>query len=135
MMFVGDIHVYVSDFERALRFWAEGLGMESSNEEMTRESAFARLDSPDGGPSIYLIGSVIPWEGGARPEMGSRPMASFDITTTEFDETLARLLECGGSLAGEIEEYNGLRVVSVSDPDGTTFDLLELPDGEQEAEE
>jgi predicted enzyme related to lactoylglutathione lyase len=135
MIFVGDIHVYVSDFERALRFWGAGLGLISSDEEMTRDSAFARLESPDGGPMIYLIGSVDPWGAGARPEVGARPMASFDITTTEFDETLARLLECGGTQEGEIELYNDLRVVSVSDPDGTTFDLLELPEQEEEAEE
>ncbi|TWT39961.1 Glyoxalase-like domain protein [Phycisphaerae bacterium RAS1] len=130
MLSIGDVHVYVSDFVRALRFWAEGLGLEATEKEVTPHSAYAVLDFPDGGPSLRLLGPVDPWESGARPAAGSRPTIRFDVTTTDFDGTLARLLDCGGAQLDEIEEYRGLRVVTVADPDGNSFELLEIPPGD-----
>lgn len=127
MLAIGDIHIYVSDFVRALRFWAEGLGLEASEKEVTPNSAYAVIDFPDGGPSIRLLGPVDPWEPGTRPAAGSRPTIRFDITTTDFDGTLARLIDCGGQTLDPIEEYEGLRVVTVADPDGNSFELLEIP--------
>jgi catechol 2,3-dioxygenase-like lactoylglutathione lyase family enzyme len=124
---IGDIHIYVSDFDRAIRFWVEGLQLEVAERETTDASAFARLDFPDGGPSVRLIGPVEPWEPGARPAVGDRPSIRFDVMTTEFDDALARLLDAGGAQEGEIESYNDLRIVTVADPDGNTFELLEIP--------
>lgn len=132
MICIGDIHIYVSDFERAIRFWAEGLRLDVAEQEQTEASAFARLDFPDGGPSVRLIGPVEPWEEGARPKTGERPTIRFDVMTTEFDETLTRLLEHGGSQEGQVESYNDLRIVTVADPDGNTFELLEVPEEEVE---
>jgi predicted enzyme related to lactoylglutathione lyase len=124
---VGDLHVYVTDFERALRFWVDGLRLIVAEREVTLGSAFARLDFPDGGPSIHLVGGVDPWGAAERPASGSRPSVGFDITTTDFDEVLARLLESGGSMEGMVETYDTLRVTTIVDPDGTSFDLIELP--------
>lgn len=132
MICIGDIHIYVSEFERALRFWAEGLRLDVAEQEQTDASAFARLDFPDGGPSLRLIGPVRPWEEGARPMTGDRPTIRFDVMTTEFDETLTRLLEHGGTQEGQIERYEQLRIVTVADPDGNTFELLEVPEEEVE---
>jgi catechol 2,3-dioxygenase-like lactoylglutathione lyase family enzyme len=127
MLAIGDIHIYVTDFEVALRFWADGLGLEVVEREITSASGYARLDFPDGGSSIRLLGPVEAWEQGARPTSGSRPTVRFDLISTAFDETLARLLEHGGMQEGEIETYNKLRVVTIADPDGNTFELIELP--------
>lgn len=126
---VGDIHIYVSDFFAALRFWAEGLGLAVQQREETPHSAFALLEFPDGGPSLQLIGGVDPWEAGTRPAPGTRPTVRFDVTTSAFDETLVRLLEHGGEQVGEIEVYESQRIVTVADPDGNTFDLIEVPAG------
>ncbi|MEW6251767.1 MAG: VOC family protein [Planctomycetota bacterium] len=134
MLFVGDIHIYVSNFPLALRFWADGLGLEVAEKEISPHSGFARLNFADGGSSIRLLGPVEPWEPEERPTLpGVRPTVSFDITTTEFDATLARLLENGGRQADEIEAYNGLRVATIADPDGNLFELLEI--GEEDAED
>ena len=50
----------------------------------------------------------------------------FDVTTTEFDEALMRLLEHGGRLVDEVESYSDLRVATMADPDGNVFELLEI---------
>lgn len=128
MLAIGDVHLYVSDITLALRFWADGLGLDVAEKEITPNSAYARLNFPDGGPSIRLLGPVDPWPAGARPPTGMYPTIRFDITTSRFDDVLVRLLENGGTQVDEIETYNGLRAVTVADPDGNSFELLELRD-------
>lgn len=130
MIAIGDVHVYVSDFAMALRFWRDGLGLRVAESESTRATGFSVLECSDGGPAIRLFGGTAPWATDERPPMGSRPTVRFDVTTSEFDATLVRLLEGGGQQIDEIEEYDGLRVVTVADPDGNTFELVEIPAGE-----
>jgi predicted enzyme related to lactoylglutathione lyase len=130
MLSIGDIHVYVQDFNLALRFWADGLGLSVVESEVTSASAFALLEFPGAGPSIRLFGGATPWPENARPEIGTRPTISFDIVASDFDDTLVRLIECGGEQLGEIETYSGLRVVTIADPDGNAFELLEVPEDE-----
>ncbi len=132
MLFIGDVHVYVSDFTLALRFWADGLQLEIAEKEIGRHSGYARLDFPDGGPSLRLLGPVEPWPPEVRPPIDLYPTIRFDITTSDFDATLARLLEHGGRQVGEVESYNGLRAVTIADPDDNMFELLELRPEEAE---
>jgi len=127
MLAISDIYVYVTDFAVALRFYRDGLGLTVAEQETSAASSFALLDFSDGGPSIRLFGGVEPWPLGQRPPAEARPTVRFDIATDDFDGTLSRLLECGGEQADEIEEYDGLRVVTVADPDGNTFELVEVP--------
>jgi catechol 2,3-dioxygenase-like lactoylglutathione lyase family enzyme len=135
MLFVGDIHIYVSDFPLALRFWADGLQLEVAEKEVSAHSAFARLDFPDGGSSIRLLAPVDAWPLDARPPLGAVPTIRFDLTTSNFDAVLVRLLEHGGTQVDEIEEYNGLRVVTLADPDGNAFELLEIDEGDEAGDE
>lgn len=127
---IGDVHIYVTDLDRAIRFWTRGLGLTIATREATPHSGFAVLEFPDGGAALRLIGPVNSFEDSERVEPGSRPSITFDISTSKFDDALMRLLENGGSQDGEVETYNGLRIVTLSDPDGNAFDLIELPDGE-----
>ncbi len=133
MLFVGDIHIYVSDFTLALRFWADGLGLKVVEQEVSRHSAYARLDFPDGGPSLRVLWPVRPWDAEARPVPGEYPGIQFDITTSAFDDVLARLLEHGGVQSDEVESYGDLRSVTLADPDGNTFELLEIGEPPPEA--
>lgn len=130
MAAVGDIHVFVSDFQIALRFWSDGLGFEIAEQEFSNTTGFARLDAPDGGPSIHLFSGAQPWPESTRPAVGTRPTVRFDVVTADFDDTLVRLLEHGGEQVSEIETYSALRVVTVADPDGNSFELLEIPEGD-----
>lgn len=127
MLVIGDIHVYVSDFVAALRFWADGLGLDVVAKEVTEHSAYAQLDFPDGGPSLRVFGPTNPWQPGERPDLGARPTVRFDIASSDFDDTLVRLLEHGGTQVDEIESYEGMRTVTIADPDGNSFELFEVP--------
>ncbi len=131
MLEPGDIHIYVTDVARAVRFWADGMQLEIAEKEITAHSGFARLDFPGGLMSLHLVGPVDPWIADQRPEHGTRPSISFDVATDDFDATLVRLIENGGTQLGEIETYNALRVVSIADPDGNIFELLEIPPDEE----
>ena len=128
MLVVGDLHIYVSDMKTALRFWCDGLGLRVVNREESAETGFALLEFPDGGPSIRLFTADAPWESEMRPPTGSRPTIRFDLVTTDFDGALVRLIEHGGVRVDEIEEYEGLRVVTVADPDANEFLLVEATD-------
>lgn len=125
MLVVGDLHVYVSDLSVALRFWSAGLGLREVDREQSGAAGFALLEFPDGGPSLRLFTADEPWGHEARPPTGARPTIRFDLVTTDFDGTLVRLLEHEGQQVDEIEEYEGLRVVTVADPDGNEFLLVE----------
>ncbi len=135
MLFIGDVHIYVSDFPLALRFWADGLGLEVAEKEISPHSGYARLNFADGGSSLRLLGPVDPWEPDELPAPGTRPAIRFDITTTDLDAVLARLLEHGGQQVDEIETYNDLRVVTLADPDGNAFELLEIREDDLEEDE
>ncbi len=128
MISIGDIHVFVHDFDAALRFWTLGLSLEIVEQETSAASAYALLESPIGGPAIHLFGGAGPWHEGARPPDGTLPAIRFDVVTSEFEESLVRLIESGGKQHGEIETYDRSRVVTVADPDGNTFELLEVPE-------
>lgn len=127
MVQIGDVHIFVSDLSIALRFWSDGLGLRVVDRESTHASGFAVLESPDGGPAVRLFSGAEPWPDGLRPIPGSRPTVRFDVTTSQFDATLARLLESGGRQVDEIETYARQRVVGVADPDGNSFELIEVP--------
>ncbi len=127
MLAIGDVHLYVSDFDAALRFWAKGLQLEVAEQDTDEHSAYARLDFPDGGPSLLLIA---PAEAEPLEELDaleSHCGVSFDVIATEFDAALVRLLENGGQQIGETETYNDLRNATLADPDGNLFELLEVP--------
>lgn len=126
MLFVGDIHIYVSDFPLALRFWADGLGLEVAEQEVSGHSAYARLDFPDGGSSIRLYWPPEAWDVEVPAAGAAFPRVRFDITTSDFETALARLLEHGGRQVDQTETYGQLRSVTLADPDGNQFELLEI---------
>jgi predicted enzyme related to lactoylglutathione lyase len=131
MISIGDIHIFVHDFDAALQFWTRGLGLEIAEKETSAASAYALLEPPTAGPAIHLFGGAKPWPENTRPPDGTRPAIRFDVVTSEFDDTLVRLIESGGQQVGEIETYERSRVVTIADPDGNTFELLEVPEEEE----
>lgn len=135
MLALGDVHIYVSDFERSLEFWGEGLGLKILEKEVSPNAAYAMLEFSGGG-ALRLFGPVEPWTGTEPPLSGTYPSIRFDVVTDQFERTLVRLLEHHGRQLDEIETYDNLRVVSVADPDGNSFELLEIPPaGEDGADE
>jgi predicted enzyme related to lactoylglutathione lyase len=130
MLSIGDLHIFVHDFNLALRFYTEGLGLTVAEKEISSASAFALLEFPAAGPAVRLFGGAEPWPEGTRPAVGSRPTVRFDVIASDFDTTLVNLIEHGGRQVGEIETYGSSRVVTIADPDGNTFELLEVPEDE-----
>jgi len=128
MLTIGDIHIYVHDFEAALRFWTEGIGLKIIDHRPDAAEAYAVLESQDAGAAIHLFGGAAAGSDDDLRELGERPGVSFDILTTDFDDTLVRLLECGGRQIGEIEAYSDMRTVTVADTGGNVFELMEVPD-------
>ena len=128
MLSIDIIRVYVHDFKTALRFWSVGLGLKVVDSEEESAAPFAILEPPAGVPAIHLIGGADPYPLEQRPIPGTRPEVFFDVVTTEFDDTLVRLIENGGRRLGDIETHDETRVVSVADPDGNMFDLFEIPE-------
>lgn len=127
MLSIGEINIHVSDFERAVAFWADGLGLTVAEREEWPGNAHARLDFEDGSPSIRLIWPAAAWIGGERPLYGARPQISFDVATDRFEETLARVAEHGGEIVGEIQQFENQRTAQIADPDGNVFELVEIP--------
>ena len=134
MLCIGDVHVYVSDFTLALRFWENGLGLKLIEKEVSQHAAYAQLEFPDGGPAICLWWPVERWDPDLQPPPGKYPSVRFDIAASDFDATLLRLLEHGGQQLDEIENYGGIRAVTLSDPDGNTFELLEICEEDEDEE-
>ena len=131
MLSVGDVHVYASDFHLALRFWEAGLGLRVVESEVGQTTAYAVLEFPDGGSALRLFGGAEAWPEDSRPDVGSRPTVRFDILTSDLESTIVRLIAHGGRQIGEIERYNGSRVATLADPDGNTFELLDVPDNNE----
>ena len=127
MLAVGDIHIHVRDFETALRFWVQGLQLDIAQHESGAHGAFARLDFPSGGPSLMLISPPELEEDEPLPGNVLSLGFTFDITTSDFDNTLVRMLEHGGQQISETETYNELRLTTIADPEGNTFELIEVP--------
>lgn len=131
MISIGEINIHVTDFDRALRFWSDALGLPIADAVRHPTAASARLDFDDGSPSLRVNwpADPLPSDSLAPPPP---PRISFDLTTDDFDATLARLLEAGGSLVGGVERLENLRVATVADPDGNAFELVEVPEGPPE---
>lgn len=127
MRAVGDIHIYVTDFDAALGFYRDGLGLAVVEQELSASSPFAVLEFPDGGSAVRLLGGARAWPPETRPDVGEHPTIRFDVITDEFDTLLLRAAERGGMQIGDIETYDGMRVVTLADPDGNTFELIEVP--------
>ncbi len=129
MISIGEINIPVTNFDRALRFWSQGLGLPVADEVRHATAASARLDFSDGSPSLRLNWPADPVPAEDMP-LGAASRITFDVTTSDFDAVLERLLAAGGVLIGGVECLDGVRVASLADPDGNAFELVEVPDAQ-----
>lgn len=137
----------VSDLDRALRFWRDGLGMREAIsqekqggylEAVVREPGahvrMVHLEFPGGGSRIELFQYLAP-EGG---RVDSRPadvgFSHVCVVCPDVNGLLARLVEAGGSPLGPPADVDtganaGGRCVYVRDPDGHVCELFSPPPG------
>lgn len=138
--------ITVSDVERSLAFWRDVLGFELSHrahqkgelaEQITgvagAEILIAVLKAP--GHKIELLEYRAPadrrQENEVRPcDLGAVHVA---LTVDNLDEVLDRLAAFGWKAAGQPQTLTvgpnaGKRVIYVRDPDGTTIELMQMPE-------
>lgn len=141
---VSHLGICVSDLERSVRFYQEGLGFEPVASHRIGEE-FATLMEVDGvqlesrmlrrdGMTIELLGFVAPGHTG---EGSRRPMNQLGLThlslRVEDVESLAATIEAfGGTVIGSTRttlDMGGVRLdfLYCTDPDGVRIELMDLP--------
>jgi len=135
----------VSDLERSIALFRDGLGFEVTSKAPRDPELAARITGVPGadlliayvrgpGHSIELIQYLGPAAGRGRVE--ARPcdvgFAHLAYDVDDLDAALAALARHGATPAGEVAVIDqgpnaGARIVYVRDPDGITLELIERP--------
>jgi predicted enzyme related to lactoylglutathione lyase len=116
---VKTVAVYVTDTDRALRFWTEVLGFEL---RVRVHPGLAFLQTPDGVLHVYL-------EGGHRPATAGPDTARLGFfleAEATAAETFARLRDAGADLIQKAPEQvdDTTYVFQLRDPDGNVLDVV-----------
>ena len=139
--------ITVSDLDRSLAFWRDVLGFELSHrahqkgelaEQITgvrgAEILIAVVKAP--GHKIELLEYRAP--AGRKRENALRPCdvgaVHLALTVDNLDEILDRISASGWKVAGKPQTLTGgpnagKRVIYVRDPEGTTIEFMQLPEG------
>jgi catechol 2,3-dioxygenase-like lactoylglutathione lyase family enzyme len=143
---LGHLGICVSDLERSLRFYAEGLGFrEVGALDLAGEPSATLLGLPDvslrarylerDGARIELLHYPRP---GATGTGEARPMNALGLTHLSFrvvdlEAAVRRLVALGGRALAHTRVANpalGMQAVFVTDPDGTRIELVQAGDGD-----
>ena len=134
----------VSDLERAMRFYCDGLGFEptityevggdfADTLEVPGDIALVSQFIARDGVSIELLhytkGSVVGTPSAARNQLG---LTHLSLSVSDVDEVAAKLVACGGTVLeatrtkidnpdGSVNDF-----VFVADPDGVRVELMKL---------
>ena len=139
--------ITVSNVERALMFWRDVLGFEFSHrahqvgemaDQITgvkgAELKLAVVKAP-GGHKIELLEYVAPVD--RKKDVDLRPCdvghVHVAFIVSNLDAILDKIASAGWAAAGQPQTLTagpnaGKRVIYVRDPDGTTIELMELPE-------
>ena len=145
---IGHVGICVSDMDRSLRFWRDGLGFEVVREFEFRGSSWKRvleLDELDlqtkimrrDHMTIEIMAFAKPGHVGSaeRKPMNQLGFTHLAVWVSEIDAAVRRIEEYGGRVIEETRmsfDHPKLRGkwVICTDPDGVRIELLEYPDGE-----
>ena len=146
---IGHIGVCVSDLERALRFWRDGLGFEVLREWTFRGSSWRRVLEIEGELDLHSriirrdhMTLELMWfqKPGHKIPSGLLPMNQVGYThlavwVDDIEAQARRIVEYGGTVLEStrtIFDHPNLRGkwLICADPDGTRIELVEYPDGE-----
>jgi catechol 2,3-dioxygenase-like lactoylglutathione lyase family enzyme len=137
------IGLCVTDVDRSLRFYCEGLGFERAERYDLDESMFDGLaralevDAPvvlrsqmitRGEWKIELLGFAQPRVVGAPAQ--ARNVLGFthlSLDVDDVDSVATRLVELGGTILASTRARLGFDVLFVADPDGTRVELMAPP--------
>ena len=145
---IGHVGVCVSNLERSLRFWRDGLGFEVLRKWQFRGSLWRRvleLDSLDlhsvimrrDHMTLELMCFDEPGHVGTpeRVPMNQLGFTHLAIWTSDLDAAAKRVVEYGGRLIEEtrtVFDHPKLtgRWLMATDPDGVRLELMQYPEGE-----
>lgn len=133
----------VTDLERSMRFWCDGLGFTAGERYELDSETMVGLDQAlevgertrvtsqfirSGPVTIELLAFASPASSG-RPS-SSRGTVGFTHLAFLVDDlaaAVAQLVACGGTVVPGTSQHLGLDVVFVADPDGVRVELLQWP--------
>ena len=114
--------LFVSDLERALRFWTGAFGMEVAAREPRADAAFLRLPRSGNHHDLGLFGIGAGAPPRARGTVGLYHLAWQVDTIDELAEA-RRVLAHAGALGGE-SSHGATKSVYGADPDGNEFEIM-----------
>ena len=136
---VSHMGLCVSDLDRSLRFYCDGLGFEAQTKYDIGNEFAATMEIED---DVKLVSQMIVKDGlmiellhfispgvigdpsGIRNQRGFTHL-SFNVDNV--DETIATLVEHGGTFIESTRTVNEMgEIVFVADPDGTRIELMKL---------
>jgi glyoxylase I family protein len=135
--------ICVTDVERSLRFWRDGLGFEvqmdatfqgdwptlfGAPEPELRSIFLGAPDSRDAGVVELVVMRGAGGDDGPSPAPSAPPASGFFLLSVyaDVDATLARLADLGvGGDARVIDAAPGVRLAVVFDPDGIMVELMD----------
>ena len=145
---IGHVGICVSDMDRSLRFWRDGLGFEVLREFEFRGSSWKRvleLDELDlqtriirrDHMTLELMKFVKPGHVGTeeRSPMNHLGFTHLAVWVSEIDEVARRIEEFGGKVIEETRtsfdhpKLSGKWIIC-TDPDGVRVELVQFPAGE-----
>jgi len=137
------VGICVEDLERSLRFWEEAMGFRRTGDlRIDGEPTATLLEIPEVDlQAVYLTGHGLRIEllhypspgsvGDAEPRaMNRRGLTHFAFRVENLEESIARVLACGGSVLEDTRIRNpefGAQVVFVTDPDGSRIEFVQAP--------
>ena len=136
---VSHMGLCVSDLDRSMRFYCDGLGFEVLV-KYDIGNEFAKTMEIDGevvlisqmiardGLMIELLHFISPGVIGSPSDIRNmRGFTHLSFNVDDVDETIATLVDCGGSLIESTRTVNEMgEIVFVADPDGTRIELMKL---------
>ncbi len=109
--------IYVSDMERAVKFYTETLGLKLM---YPASPGWAQLDAGKG----LVLGLHGTHGGGPTPGQNGATVIGFELDEP-MDQAYAALTERGVKFDGPIQDTQHIRLAHFSDPDGNKFYLSE----------
>lgn len=117
------IAIRVTDLDRSVEFYTHVLGFDVFD-DLRHDPKLPRVFGVIGGTAIELV----KLDGKSPRAEGNPPgLAAFALTVEDMDATFASLKAHGIVNVDKPEEIGRARLVWLRDPDGTMFELIELP--------
>lgn len=132
--------VCVSDLDRAVRFYCDGLGFEPAERFDLDSTQLPGLDRglEVEGPVAVVSQMIVNGpmkiellhypgrapEGAPSPSRGLLGLTHLSFYVDDVDEAAARLVEHGGTIVPDTRVDIGISIVFLTDPDGTRVELM-----------